>query len=281
MPPFSYCRRILTTTAVLLALGPVMPSQPAHAAGEPIVAGIVPNYPPLEFRDPSSGELTGFDVELGNALAARAGTTIRWQETSFAQMLSALATGRVNIILSGMGDLPARRDSVRFVDYLSTGPQFYTLADRAAAFTSMTALCGRKVGASRRTSFPSEISQWSQDHCLRQGKPAIVVMGTEGSADARLQLRQGRLDAAVQGSETLSYLMSQEPSAYRTIGPRFASQFDGIAIDRRNEVMLRQISEAMSALIADGSYARLAAKWRLGDFTMTQLMIDGNPRAAR
>jgi polar amino acid transport system substrate-binding protein len=272
---------LLTAAAALLALGSTMPAQSARAAGAPIVAAVVPNYPPLEFKDPSSGQLTGFDIELGEALAAHAGTTIRWQETSFAQMLSALSTGRVNIILSGMSDLPERRDAVWFVDYLKTGPRFYALKERAAALVSMSALCGRKVGASRRTSFPAEISQWSADYCLRQGKPAIIVLGTEGSADARMQLRQGRLDAAVQGSETLGYLMSQEPNTYQAIGTTFAFQFDGIAIDRNNQSMRQEISDSMSALIADGSYARIAAKWGMNEFVVKQLTIDGKGSAGQ
>lgn len=274
-------RCILTVVAGQLMLGVATQAPAAGTASEPIVAAVVPNYPPMEFKDPASGKLTGFDIELGDALAARAGTSIRWQETSFDQMLSALGTGRVNLILSGMSDSPERRASVQFIDYLKTGPQFYALKDRSASLTSMSALCGRKVGASRRTLFPGEIAKWSEEHCVREGKPAIIVMGTDGSADARMQLRQGRVEAAAQGGDTLGYLMREEPDAYRTIGTVFAFQFQGIAIDRKNEAMLRELSVALSALIADGTYARLTAKWGLTEFAVTQLTIDGNVRAAR
>ena len=270
---------ILPSAVALLVLGSMLQPAPVLAASEPIVAAVVPNYPPLEFKDPATGQLTGFDIELGEALATRAGTKIRWQETSFDQMMSALATGRVTIIISGMSDSPERRDSVRFIDYLKTGPQFYALKDRAAALPDMAALCGKRVGASRRTTFPAEISQWSDANCIKRGKPSIVVMGTDGSADARMQLRQGRVDAAVQGAETLGYLMSQEPNAYGTIGKVFGSQYQGIAIDRRNEATLRQIGDAMSALIAEGTYAKIAAKWRLGEFAVQELLIDGAAKA--
>ena len=269
----------LLPVAVLLALGSALPGAPVLAAGEPIVAAVVPNYPPLEFKDPATAKLTGFDIELGEALAARAGTSIRWQETSFDQMMSALATGRVSLIISGMSDSPERRASVHFLDYLKTGPQFYALRDRAAALGDMAALCGKRVGASRRTTFPAEISQWSDVNCIKQGKPAVIVMGTDGSADARMQLRQGRVDAAVQGAETLGYLMGQEPNAYGTIGKVFGAQYQGIAIDRRNDAMLRQMGDAMGALIADGTYAKIADKWGLGEFTVQQVLIDGAPRA--
>ena len=79
----------------------------------------------------------------------------------------------------------------------------------------MTAVCGKRVGASRRTSFPKHIAAWSDAHC---GGDAIQFVGTEGSADARTQLKQGRLDAAVQGGETLPYMMELEPGAYVPIG---------------------------------------------------------------
>jgi polar amino acid transport system substrate-binding protein len=270
---------ILPSVVALLVLGAMLQPAPVLAASEPIVAAVVPNYPPLEFKDPATGQLTGFDIELGEALATRAGTKIRWQETSFDQMMSALATGRVTIIISGMSDSPERRASVRFIDYLKTGPQFYALKDRAAALPDMAALCGKRVGASRRTTFPAEISQWSDANCIKRGKPSIVVMGTDGSADARMQLRQGRIDAAVQGAETLGYLMIQEPNAYGTIGKVFGAQYQGIAIDRRNDATLRQIGDAMSALIADGTYAKIAAKWRLGEFAVQELLIDGAAKA--
>ena len=42
-----------------------------------IKVAIVPNYPPMEFRDPATNTLTGFDVELGEALGKKLGHQIR------------------------------------------------------------------------------------------------------------------------------------------------------------------------------------------------------------
>lgn len=266
--------RAFACTALLLSLWPVAQAQTVRAKGEPIIAAVVANYPPMEYKDPATGKLTGFDIDFGEALAAKAGTKIKWEETSFDQMMSAVATGRAHIILSGMTDLAARRDSVKFIDYLKTGPQFYVMKERAADFPGMAALCGKKVGASRRTSFPAEITKWSDQNCVKQGKPAINVMGTDGSADARTQLRQGRLDAAVQGGETLPYLMGQEPNAYLPLGKPIAFQYSGLAIERKNEALFKELSDAMGQLIADGTYAKVVAKWGLTDFAVNKLIID-------
>lgn len=234
---------------------------PSIASSKTLRAAIVPNYPPLEYKDPATGKLTGFDVELGEALAAKLGLKLAWQETSFDQMMPAIATDRVDMVLSGMSDVATRHDTATFVDYLKSGPQFLAQASRAAEFADMKALCGKKVGASRRTNFPQEIAAWSKANCP-EDKP-VVFVGTEGSADARTQLRQGRIDAAVQGGETLPYVMSQDPGTFVGLGKPIATQYTGIATGVKQDGLQKALSGALDALIADGSYAKLLAKWQL------------------
>jgi polar amino acid transport system substrate-binding protein len=252
--------------AALLCLLPMLASAatlpPDIASRGSMVVAIVPNYPPLEFRDPATNTLTGFDVELGDALAKKMGTRITWQETSFDQMIPAIATGRVDAILSGMSDLASRHASATYVDYLRSGPEFYVQKSRAAEFKDMAALCGKSVGASRRTSYPKEIAAWSDAHC--PGKP-IVFVGTEGSADARTQLKQGRIDAGMQGSESLPYIMQQEPDTYAIVGKPIAVQYMGLALPVKEAALQQAIAGALDALIADGTYKTLLAKWHLSD----------------
>lgn len=240
-----------------------------------INVAVVPNYPPFEFKDPATDKLTGFDVELGEAIAAKLGVKINWQETGFSEMISALTTGRVDMILSGMTDLPARRDQVTFVDYVKSGPQFYTTAAHGAEFKDMLVLCGKSVGTSRRTSFPTEIATWSDAHCTPAGKPAITVVGTEGSADARTQLRQGRFDVAMQGSETLPYMMSLEPGVYAPIGSAIAFQYTGIGIAKADKPLQDAVAAAFDQTIADGTYKKILAKWQLDDIAVTKATING------
>lgn len=232
---------------------------------------IVPNYPPMEFRDPITNQLAGFDVELGEAIAKKLGVKLDWQETSFDQMMPALTTGRVDAILSGMSDLASRHDTATFVDYLKSGPQFFVQASRLAEFQDMKSLCGKKVGASRRTSFPKEIAAWSDANCSSN---PIVFVGTEGSADARTQLRQGRIDAAVQGSETLPYVMSLEPETYAPLGKPIAYQYTGLALPVKAKDLQSAISMALDAVIAEGAYKALLAKWRLSDDAVDKASIN-------
>jgi polar amino acid transport system substrate-binding protein len=240
-----------------------------------ITVANVPNYPPMEFKDPKTNTLTGLDIDLGKMLAEKLGTEMKWQEISFEQMVSSLTTGRADMILSGMTDTEERQKTLDFVNYLTTGAQFYTTSDNKDTIKEMTDLCGKSVGASRRTSFPGEMEKWSKANCEAAGKPALKVVGTDGSADARTQLRQKRLDAAVQGSETLPYLLTLEPGAYYVVGKAFTEQFQGMAFAKKDTALRDAVAGAMKTAIADGSYKAVLAKWGLEGNGLPSLMING------
>ncbi|MBP2169981.1 polar amino acid transport system substrate-binding protein [Erwinia toletana] len=241
--------------------------------GELTVA-IMPNYPPMEFKDPATNTLTGVDVDLGNAIGEKLGVKIKWQEIAFEQMVNAVATKRVDMVMSGMTDTAERQKVVSFIDYFQTGPQFYTLAARKDINTAAD-LCGKKVGTSRRTTFPQEIAKWSAANCEAKGKPAIIVVGAEGTADARTQLRQRRLDGAVQGSETLPYVMDLEKNTYKPLDQSIAFQLTGMAIDKNDPALIAAVQGAVNDLIADGSYVKILSKWGLADNAIKTATVNG------
>jgi polar amino acid transport system substrate-binding protein len=261
------------------------------AAGPPLRAGELPAsvkasgvirisvnaiYPPMEYRDPASNKLIGLDIDLGEALAKKLGVRIEWSESAFEQLIPGLQTGRSDLILSGLSDLPARRESLDFIDYLKSGAQFYALA--ASPLAAPADLCGKKVGTSRSTSFPDQIRRWSQDNCEAKGLQAIAVVPAESTADARAQLKQGRIDAAVQGSETVPYMMSLDPGSFKPLGGSFTVNYQGIAFRKADTAFRDAVAEALTALIQDGTYQQILAKWNLPGNAVPGLVINGEPR---
>jgi polar amino acid transport system substrate-binding protein len=185
-------------------------------------------------------------------------------------MIPSLTTGRVDLIHSGMSDLPKRRDTLDFVDYMKSGAQFYVSFARKDEFKAQTDLCGKTIGMSRRTSFPDETAKWSAANCEAAGKPAIKVVGTEGSADARAQLKQGRVDAAVQGSETIPYLMNLEKDTYAVIGEPFTAVYQGIGFAKKDTELRDAYAGALKALMESGEYKKIFAS-----FGLEGAMLDG------
>lgn len=228
-----------------------------------IIIGTNNNYPPIIFKDPATNELQGVDIDLGKAIAKQLGVEVEFQEIAFAQMLPSLQTGRIDIVMAGMSDTPARRDIADFVDYMKSGAQFYTITALAGEIKSTDDLCGKTVGASRSTNWPQQIGEWSDKNCVAKGKPAITVVGTEGSADARTQLKTQRLQAAAQGNETLPYFQKLEPDTYVPIGAAFTESLVGIPVLKSEPQLRDAVKAAVEKLQADGTYDQILAKYGL------------------
>lgn len=268
----------------ILALAPLLLLAPAQSQTLPdriaktkvIKIAVNAIYPPMEFKDPETGKLIGFDVDLGNALAKELGVTLDWQDSAFEQLIPSLTTGRADIILSGLTDRPARRETMDFIDYLNSGVQFYTLAARAD-INKQTDLCGKTVGTSRSTSFPAEIKTWSDANCVVAGKAAITVEGTSDNAAARAQLKQSRFEGGAQGSETVPYVMSLEPNTYKPLGTPFGGGQQGIAFTKTDTQLRDAVLGAFKKLLANGSYAAIIAKWNLQTSAIKQAGINGTP----
>lgn len=262
----------LVASATLATQAQTLPERIAKTKTIKIAVNAI--YPPMEYKDPESGKLIGFDVDLGNALAKELGVTLEWQEAAFEQLIPSLQTGRVDMILSGLNDRPARRETMDFVDYLNSGVQFYTLASRSAVNQPLD-LCGKTVGTSRSTAFPAEIKTWSDANCVAAGKPAITVEGTSDNAAARAQLKQERFEGGAQGSETVPYAMTLEPGIYKPLGAPFGGAQQGIAFAKADTQLRDAVLTAFKKLIADGSYASIVAKWKLQASAVKQAAVNG------
>jgi polar amino acid transport system substrate-binding protein len=241
-----------------------------------IVIATMPNYPPITYKDPATAKLTGFDIDLGEAIAKELGLKAEWQEIAFAQMLPSLQTARVDMVMAGMSDLPARRETADFVDYMKSGPQFYTLAALGNEIKSPQDLCGKAVGASRSTNWPAQMKEWSDQNCVAKGKPAINVVGTEGSADARTQLKTQRLQAAVQGNETLPYFQQQEPNTFVMLGEAFSESLSGIPLAKSAEgAQLRDaVKAALDRLQQKGVYDEVLSRYGLGANALKPIAVN-------
>lgn len=239
-----------------------------------IVVGTKPNYPPITYIDPATNKIMGLDVDLGEAIAKELGVAIEWQDTEFAQIFTSLKTGRVDMGLLGINDYPTRREVADFVNYLRTGSQFYTSPANADKIKSTEDLCGKTVGASRNTNYPKKIEEWSTENCVSKGKPAIKVVGTEGSGDARTQLKSGRIDAAVQGQETLPYFQKLEPNNYVMIGQPFTEDLMGIPFIKTETQLRDAVKAALERLQAKGIYDQIFVKYGLQANKLTPITIN-------
>ncbi len=251
------------------------------AAGGDLLIGNSAVYPPMSFlpegnEDPEARQ--GFDIDLARAIAGELGREAVFEQQPYEQYLPSLATGRLDIVMSAMQDLESRRETVDFVDYMVTGPQLFTTADRTD-LTSVEDLCGGSVVLDTGdVGYRDTITEVSSEVCAADAQ--IEIVPANGTADAILQLDQGRADATIRGAEAIRYLMDElSPGTYITVGDPLAEIPVGIAVKKDNTELLNQIADALEALIADGTYDEIAETWGLSDLTVAEVTINGEPRS--
>ena len=82
----------MVKTAPALVAAQTLPERIAKTRVIKIAVNAI--YPPMEFKDPDTARLIGFDVDLGNALAKELGVTLEWQESAFEQLLASFQKGK-------------------------------------------------------------------------------------------------------------------------------------------------------------------------------------------
>src|SRR5690606_29652193 len=81
-----------------------------------LIVGTNPKYPPYESID-AQGNVQGFDIDLGRALAHKLGKKIEIRELSFDALILALKQGKIDIILSGMSITSSRQKEIIMLPY--------------------------------------------------------------------------------------------------------------------------------------------------------------------
>ncbi|MFA1645207.1 MAG: transporter substrate-binding domain-containing protein, partial [Enterobacteriaceae bacterium] len=107
--------------------------------------GVEAEYPPFESRN-ASGELEGFDIDLGNAICAAAALKCSWVETSFDALIPGLVAKKFDAINSAMNITEKRRESIDFTQPIYRIPSQLVGKSGMAVDATTAGLKGKTIG---------------------------------------------------------------------------------------------------------------------------------------
>ncbi|AQS85907.1 hypothetical protein A0U92_15310 [Acetobacter aceti] len=238
---------------------------PVAITGEnPIVVAVNTGNPPMEFRDPETTQMQGFDIDLAAAIGRVSARPVTWVDSTFEQLIPTLLSGRANMIISGFYDIPARHVLFDFIPYLTTGSQFYTSAEHDDIHT-LTDLCGKTVTTIQGTSFAEQAARWSARNCEAHGKPAIKVMWDSDLGQQLSNLREGRSSAALHGQEVVAFIVGLRGGHFRPIAAPI-NQTNIVAAFRKGDIQNETLfSEALTRIRQSNDFINIAKKWNLSN----------------
>ncbi|MHC6223388.1 cystine ABC transporter substrate-binding protein [Pseudomonas sp. X10] len=224
-----------------------------------INVGLEGTYPPFSFVD-ESGKLTGFEVELSEALAQELGVKVKLQPTPWDGILAALQSKRLDAVVNQVTISDERKKTYDFSEpYTVSGIQALVLKKNLEKLNIQGAadLADKKVGVGLGTNY----EQW-----VRQEVPKADVR-TYNDDPAKFQdLRVGRIDAIlIDRLAALEYAKKAQDTA--TAGEAFSRLESGIALRKGEPELLEAINKALDKLRADGTLAKLSEKYFGADVT--------------
>ncbi|GAA4638521.1 glutamate ABC transporter substrate-binding protein [Mycolicibacterium sediminis] len=207
----------------------------------------------FSFRDPITGEITGFDVDIAGEVARDIFDTpsqVEYRILSSADRITALQNNQVDIVVKTMSITCARKELVNFsTEYLSANQRI--LAPRDSPIAEASDLSGKRVCAVKGTTSLQRV---------RQINPPPMVVEVVTWADCLVALQQRQVDAVSTDDTILAGLVAQDPYLH-IVGTSMNSEPYGIGISKDNDDLVRFVNGTLQRIRNDGTWNTLYRKW--------------------
>ncbi len=238
--------------------------------GDTIEATIQYDWAPMAYRD-DDGEPAGYYIELVEAVGEELGKTVNWNETTFAQVIPGVQSGKYDIG-SGTAATLERQEVVDIASTEQSGYSFITLADGGHEIgDDLAELCGATVAVlAGQTTIP--LLEERSAECEADGAAPVDIATFPDQASAQLAVQSGRADVATAYRAFMLHAVSVEPDLAAT-GPVINSAFVGMSF-AKGAGTAEAFSAALNNLIEDGTYATLLEKYGVTDLALEESTVN-------
>ncbi|WP_280335367.1 transporter substrate-binding domain-containing protein [Nocardia wallacei] len=238
--------------AVVLAVAAVSGLAAGCGGSDPNVlkVGTEGTYAPFSFQGPD-GQLTGYDVEVVQAVAGKLGKRVEFVQTPWDAIFAGLESKRFDLVANQVTVNPDRdRKYSLSQPYTTSDGVIVTRADKTGV-TTLADLNG-KVCAQSST------SNWSRV----ASDAGCEVEAVEGFVQAIQLLKNGRVDATV--NDTLAvgeYTKTTGDTGVKVSGRTGETSHQAFAARKESSALTSDVNGALNALRADGTLARISDKY--------------------
>jgi len=252
---------------------------PSAMKGQTLQIAVDATYEPNEFVDPASGNITGWDVDFGNALCKIMGVQCQFQNVTFSTIITQLKapSSRYQFSLSSWSPTQDREDSgIDFISYYRAGEAWIVKASGGATINSAADLCGKTVAVETGTTEESDAYTYmgqgvggapvagQTDKCKSAGKSDIKVLSFDKQTEANAALLSGRADAGWLDQPVAAYQVKQSNGQFKLSGQPCSVAPYGLAI-LKGSPLEQALTDAIKYTIDNSFYKQVLDKWGVAD----------------
>lgn len=226
----------------------------AALAGRVYVVGTDAAYAPFESQGPG-GDIVGFDMDLLNAIAAKAGISLKFVNTPWEGIFNTLANGERDLVISAVTITPERQQTMDFSAPYFDATQLIAVKAGSSVrkFDDLKTL---KVGVQNGTTGDEVVQKL-------QGRASPDIRRFESTPLALKELESGGVDAVVADNGVVAHYIVNNPAAQFVSlqDASFAPEQYGIALKKGNAELRVKINAGLAAIRADGTYDTIYARY--------------------
>ena len=205
-------------------------------------------YKPFNFEE--GGELTGFDIEIGNAVAEKLGLEPNPVTNPFETILQGLVEEKFDAIIGSMAYTKKRAEQASFTEpYYYSGGMIFVSKDNTD-IKSADDLEGKKIGVVSQSTYEEPAKTLSDD---------IQYYSSDVVALKDLTIK-GRLDAVIT-ADIVGFEAIENGFEVKEVGKPLWVEQPSIAVRKDNDELRVAIDEALKEMIDDGTYEEISQKW--------------------
>lgn len=209
-------------------------------------------YAPFEFED--NGKLTGFDVNLVEAMATSLGLKTDWKTTPFDTIIPALAAGNCDVIASATTITDTRKEQVNFTQpYFLTDQSLLVQTKDKDTYNSLASLANKTIGVQAGT---------TGETYANDNKPAgATVKSYPGADDLFAALVSGDIQAILQDYPVNQYRALKAPDQFALTAVFKTQEPYGIAVAKGNDALVAALDAALAEAQASGQSDAIYVTW--------------------
>ncbi|EXX86770.1 amino acid ABC transporter substrate-binding protein [Paenibacillus darwinianus] len=219
-----------------------------------LVAGVKYDTKLFGLKDPGTGVVEGFDVDMAKALAKKLigdETKLELKEVTSKTRMPMLNNGEIDLIIATMTITEDRKKEVDFSDvYFKAGQSL--LVKKGSPIRSIDDVTAdtKVLGVKGATSIKN----------IEEKVDGLRVQQYENYQEAFTALRAGQGEVLTTDNAILFGMSQQDPN-YEVVGGTFTDEPYGIAVKKGETGLVEAVNELLKEMKDSGEYAKQYEKW--------------------
>jgi glutamate transport system substrate-binding protein len=238
------------------AAGVAVEGSPTFAAMQQrgkVIMGVRSDQPGLGFQDATTGQYSGFDIEIARLVAAQLGFNpdqLEYKVVPSAAREDTIERGEIDYMVGTYTINDNRKQRVSFAGPYYVAGQSLLVRSDDTAITSKDTLKGKKV-CSVTGSTPIQRVKEQQ---LTEPENIVEFQTYSQCVD---QLLNNQVDVVTTDDAILKGFAAQQPDKLKVVGDTFSTEPYGIGLNKDDAALRNKINDILEAAAADGTWKQI------------------------